>query len=108
MVAAQAGVPLNIKLDFDHPQDGGPLTPFPRRLRVNTPSPSDPSLLSALNNEILHEEGGDDSVDVKTSDIQIGDFVKSVEGATIMLTKRQGDETIRVCDFKNVLNYHIM
>lgn len=56
----------------------------------------DPSLLSALNNEILHEEGGDDSVDVKTSDIQIGDFVKSVEGATIMLTKRQGDETIRV------------
>ncbi|KAL5265888.1 hypothetical protein ACHWQZ_G006519 [Mnemiopsis leidyi] len=52
---------------------------------------NDSTLTSALNNEILHEEGA-----VSYDSSQPSDFSRSVEGATIILQKQFNNETIRV------------
>ena len=54
----------------------------------------DSALMSALNNEILHEEGAV-SYDSAPS-AEPSDFTRSVNGATIILQKQYNNETIRV------------
>merc|ERR1719454_360349 len=48
--------------------------------------------MKALNNEIMHEESDLTS----QPDLCIEDFTKTIEGATIVLQKSQGSETIKV------------
>ncbi|XP_063677502.1 complement component 1 Q subcomponent-binding protein, mitochondrial-like [Bolinopsis microptera] len=55
---------------------------------------NDSTLMSALNNEILHEEGAV-SYDSAPS-AEPSDFTRSVNGATIILQKQYNNETIRV------------
>jgi len=55
---------------------------------------NDSALMSALNNEILHEEGAV-SYDSAPSG-EPSDFTRSVKGATIILQKQFDNETIRV------------